>query len=364
MKQSWGSTLLGGLLAVLVIALAVWAAMSEDEAIPPDAALDITGTGAYTPMISEDQYYHRPVLITASTTVGPGAGAWLGLCEYLQTSTQQNACYLSADTEQALRQTIEQSVWDRAPSAIVMAAEQGSATVENAQAVYQGTYFLVLDGMVQEPAENVCNLTFAAEQAGFLAGYAAGMEGFERLAFWGETEDEQTLLYQSGFYQGADRAAQNLGRQVAISTVFGAEALPEDIQMAFVCGSMHFEMEKAQQAADAGIKLIGTEPGILVQMPEAADTMLTFAVKNYAGVTLSALKALDSGAWNQFYSGQTLRYDLQWGNAVMLDTTQWRFSNFTAAQYNQIVASLSKDEAYAVSQRLPAEVLERVQVDE
>lgn len=361
MKRSWGRALLGGALAVLVVVLAVFAMLSEDAPMPSDAALNLTNTGAYTPVVPEEQYYHRPVLVTASTTVGPGAGAWRGLCEYLQTDTQQEACYLSADTVQALGQTIEQSVWDMAPSAIVMAAGQASATVVDAQSVYQGTYFLVLDGTVPVPAENVCNLTFAVEQAGFLAGYAAGMEGFERLAFWGEAEDEQTLLYQSGFYQGADRAAQNLGKQVTISAVFGAEPLPEGIEMAFVCGSMGFEMEKAQQAADAGIDLIGTDPGILVQMPEAANTMLTFAVKNYAGVTLSALHALDSGAWNQFYCGQTLRYDLQWGNAVMLDTTQWRFSNFTAAQYNQIVASLAKDEAYTVSQQLPAEVLERVQ---
>lgn len=358
-----------GLLVGLVVALLAIPEASLDSSAPDEAVeqaiLESVRQQGYDVTPQEAQYYHQPVLVSDSVTTGAGRGAWQGLCTYLQTEERLEACYLSADTEQAIGQTIAQAERDMVPSAIVAAGDCGSAAVESAQQSYQGTYFLVLDGTVEPPAANTCNLTFATEQAGFLAGYAAGMEGFFRLWFLGEAEDSQTLLYESGFYQGADCAARNLGRQITVTSCFGsdgmAQAAAEGAEMAFVCGSLEFQTAAAEQALESGLRLIGTDPGMLEFKPELADAMLTFAVKNYAAVTQSALEALQAGAWNQFYSGQTLCYDLQWGEAVALDTAQWQFSSFSAAQYYQILANLANDPNYQVAQQLPDAVRERVQ---
>lgn len=368
MRAGRGITLGDILMKLLPIALLLAATIAlfllPDE--PHPASTQATTPVDNSPASQQPVYYHQPVLITSSITTDPGKGAWQGLCEYLQAETPE-ACYLAADTVQAMEQAIEQAEQDMVPSAVIVTGDNAAEAVAACQDIYQGTYFLVLDGTLQAPAANVCCLTFAAEQAGYLAGYAAGMEGYSRLCFVAEAENEETLLYQSGFYQGADCAAQNWGKEITITTCLGKDAAEQiardNAQMAFVCGSLDFQTVVAEQALQSGICLIGTDPDLLESRPELADTMLTFAVKNYAAVTRSALDALQTGAWNQFYGGQVLCFDLQWGEAVMLYTGQWQFANFSAAQYYQIIANLARDASYQVSRQIPTDVLERVRTE-
>ena len=60
--------------------------------------------------------------------------------------------------------------------------------------------------------ENVFCVTFKEEEAGYLAGYAAVKDGFTKLGFLGGMAVPAVIRYGYGYVQGADAAAQELGK--------------------------------------------------------------------------------------------------------------------------------------------------------
>lgn len=328
---------------------------SEDAAL-----LESVENAGYTPPTG-DKYYHRPVLIAAEPTqTGASAAVWNGLCDYLGTTERTEALYAAADTAAALRDAIDRAETDIVPNLMLVTGQSASEAAAAAQEVYQGTFFAVMDGTLDSPAANTCCITFAAEQAGYLAGYAAVMEGFTQLRFAAGEQDSEAALYRSGFLQGADRAAQNLDVSVWISDAADARGVFDDAaEVAFVCGSTAYQEAAVAEAERLHKKIIcsGIDFSYLYEnRTEGSSPILTSVVKNYAAVTQSLLLALDNGGWAQFYGGKTLRYDLQWGDTICFTTGKagWHFTTFSAEQYYQILANLRNDAGYAVSADPPA----------
>ena len=65
--------------------------------------------------------------------------------------------------------------------------------------------------------KNTVEVTFASEQAGYLAGYAAVKEGMSSLGYLGDSKVPLAMDYGYGFLQGADKAAGELGRSVNVA---------------------------------------------------------------------------------------------------------------------------------------------------
>lgn len=366
-----GSVLIGLLLLVTVAFLAVLLLDSFDKddgqqtdklTAEEESALLESAENAGYPPADTGRYYHRPVLIAAdSTQTGVSAAVWKGLCQYLDTEERTEACYTAEDSPQALTDAIDQAEADIVPNLVLLTGSAAPEAAAEAQTAYAGTFFVVIDGALDAPTANTCCVTFATEQAGFLAGYAAVMDGFTRLHFAAETEDSETALYRSGFLQGADRAAQSLDVEVWITTaVCGSDApvFDNDAEVAFVCGGTAFQEAAVAEAEREQRKIIcsGIDYSYLYQSrTEGTSPILSSAVKNYTAVTQSLLTAFDNGAWDQFYGGQVLRYDLSWGETVCLTTGAdgWHFTRFSAEQYYQILGNLRNDPDYAVSAEAP-----------
>ena len=85
-----------------------------------------------------------------------------------------------------------------------------------AQQFWPDTKFILIDAVPsfdgnQRVDINTVAALYAEEQAGFLAGYAAVMEGFRDLGFIGGVAVPAVVRYGYGFVQGAEHAARSLG---------------------------------------------------------------------------------------------------------------------------------------------------------
>ena len=70
---------------------------------------------------------------------------------------------------------------------------------------------------------NVYCAVYQEEIAGFLAGYAAVKEGYTKLGFLGGMAVPAVVRYGQGFVQGADKAAQEMDKEIEIKYVYGGQ---------------------------------------------------------------------------------------------------------------------------------------------
>lgn len=165
-----------------------------------------------------------------------------------------------------------------------------------------------------ELPENLAVISFDEAQGGYLAGYAAVMDGSFKLGVIGDSVTSG-YGYGYGFVQGADAAAQDLETNVEVE-YWVAEALGEndsitekaavwyengtEIIFAICEGDAYKSVVSAAEAADAEVICVD------VDRSGHSSSIVTSVVKNYAFVTNQALIALhdNSGVWPSDYAGQ------------------------------------------------------------
>lgn len=120
-------------------------------------------------------------------------------------------------TEKAYMNSIAEAVKAEAEMIVLPGSDFRDLAV-TAATKYVDIHFILVDNTTSPPTErdplpaNVYAISFAEEEAGFLAGYAIVSEGFRELGFIGGPPDEGTMNYGYGFLQGAEYAA-NIKRQ-------------------------------------------------------------------------------------------------------------------------------------------------------
>ncbi|HPF88216.1 MAG TPA: BMP family ABC transporter substrate-binding protein, partial [Candidatus Limiplasma sp.] len=75
---------------------------------------------------------------------------------------------------------------------------------------------------------NVTNMLFKEEQSGFMAGYAAVMDGYTKLGFLGGIDVPAVVRYGYGYIQGIDYAAQALGVTPEVKYWYSGSFSPSD----------------------------------------------------------------------------------------------------------------------------------------
>ena len=159
-----------------------------------------------------------------------------------------------------------------------------------------------------EPTSNVACVDFAVEESGYLAGYAAVMEGYTCLGFLGGMAVPEIVRYGSGFIQGADAAAQELGIEIKIrcfyaDQYFGSPEITERMlswyhsgtEVVFTCGGgLYTSTVEAANAADAHVI------GVDVDQSYFSDRIITSAVKGLTQATMMLLDAANSDSWDTY----------------------------------------------------------------
>jgi basic membrane protein A len=233
---------------------------------------------------------------------------------------------------------------------IVVAAGfmQGTA-LEAAAKEFPNVNFVFVDGWTLG-MDNVAGIVFDEHQSGYLAGYAAVMEGYTKLGFMGGGGGTNPACqrFGYGFAQGAEAAAAKKNVQVELkySWAHGAtfSASPELQALAtgwyqsgteaiFACGGSMFASITAAAAAEDA-KVIGVD----VDQSGDSDTVITSAMKGLADATVWALTKHYEGKWSEIGNNCTSLGAKD--NAVGLPTASWSLKNWTIADYEALFADI------------------------
>ena len=214
------------------------------------------------------------------------------------------------------------------------------------------------DNEVEFDGSNVYSAVYKEELAGYMAGYAAVKLGYTKLGFLGGMAVPAVQRYGHGFVQGADAAAEELGKSdVEIKYVYGGQFFGDaDItaamdtwygsgtEVVFACGGGIFT-SAAEAASKTGGKVIGVDvdQAAKIDGDYGEGMTVTSAMKGLGATVNTLLGAISDGKWDQ-YAGKIetlgLVSETPADNYVQLpDSTQWA-DGFQQADYETLVKEL------------------------
>lgn len=235
-----------------------------------------------------------------------------------------------------------------------------------AQTKYPEVKFILLDGSphtadysVFETKENVASVMYAEEESGYLAGYAAVMDGMKKLGFMGGMAVPAVQAFGYGYLLGAQDAAKELGLGAGeIEVIYhytgnfeendtnkatAKTIYQEGTEVIFACGGSVGKSVMAA-ASEAGTKVIGVD----VDQRYDGETVITSATKGLGSSVIQVLESIyKTNTWDTF-GGKTTYFDAI-NDGVSLPTEVIgdanadafdRFENFTIDQYNAVFAKL------------------------
>lgn len=222
------------------------------------------------------------------------------------------------------------------------------AAIENPE-----TPFVFIDGYpltddAGNTLSNVAGIAFKEEQAGYLAGYAAVMDGFTKLGFsgGGGGTNPACCRFGYGYVQGANHAAEELGITVDMnySWQYGSTfSASTDLQtmingwyvngteIVFACGGSMFQSIVAAASANDGYVI-----GVDVDQSGESEYVVTSAMKGLADAVQWAVAKVYDGTFDTIGGQQTSLGVAD--NAVKLPTgaDSWRFETFTVEEYESL----------------------------
>ena len=222
------------------------------------------------------------------------------------------------------------------------------AAIENPE-----TPFVFIDGYpltddAGNTLSNVAGIAFKEEQAGYLAGYAAVMDGFTKLGFsgGGGGTNPACCRFGYGYVQGANHAAEELGITVDMnySWQYGSTfSASTDLQtmingwyvngteIVFACGGSMFQSIVAAASANDGYVI-----GVDVDQSGESEYVVTSAMKGLADAVQWAVAKVYDGTFDTIGGQQTSLGVAD--NAVQLPTgaDSWRFETFTVEEYESL----------------------------
>lgn len=352
------------LLALLLVAMLVLAACGGPPPTPPAPDTPAPDTpAADTPAAPDTAGAIVPTgglqiaLVTDYGTIDDGSfnqGSWEGVVafagpagfghHYIQPAEISDAAYVDA---------IALAIEGGAEIVVTPGFLFGAAVYE-AQDLWPDVNFVIIDAQpnvgpgTARVAANTVAVLYAEQESGFLAGYAAVMEGHRSLGFIGGIPVPAVVLFGTGFVEGAEYAAQQLGLDPGEVTINYAYAMtfnptPEVQTMAAAwyndgveiifaaAGGAGFSVMAAAEAA--GTLVIGVD----IDQSGDSETVITSALK---GLQASVANVLEDWAAGNFPGGQAKIYNASL-NGVGLSMETSRFQNFTQAQYDAIFAQLA-----------------------
>ena len=285
-------------------------------------------------------------------------GTWEGIAEYAEANGITHKYYKPTDfATDAYIAAIDLAVQGGA-KIIVTPGYMFEPAIFVAQDTHPDVKFILIDGFPnnwssddyqEKTGDNVWGVKYMEEQVGFLAGYAAVKEGFTKLGYLGGQAVPAVMKYGYGFIQGADYAAKEMGITVDMMYHYTGDfaATPENQAKAAAWYSSGTECifaaggkvgNSAMAAAEAAA---GTAWVIGVDVDQSGDSVkvIDSAMKALAGKTQEGLDAFYNGT---FPGGTNETVGIA-EDGVSLQMTNSRWSVFTQADYDALVAALIAD---------------------
>lgn len=316
---------------------------------------------------------HEIILITDKGNIDDKSfnqGSWEGVVEFAKREGISHT-YIKPedDTNDGYLAAIDLAVQGGA-KVIVTPGFLFEVPVYEAQQKYPDVKFILLDG-APHPADdftpdirdNVASILYAEEESGYLAGYAAVMDGMRNLGFMGGMAVPAVQAFGYGYLQGAEDAAKELGLpDGSIKAIYhytgnfeendtnkatASTMYQEGVEVIFACGGS-VGKSVMSAAAEAGAKVIGVD----VDQRYDSETVITSATKGLAPSVISVLESIyKTDSWEQ-YGGKTTYFNAE-NDGVGLPTTVIgdenadafdRFESFTMEDYEKVFGRLKNGE--------------------
>ena len=313
------------------------------EATETVSADDIEDT-----MTSEDGKYE----VAFVTDVGQlkdksfNQGTWNGVKLYAYENGLSYKYYQPANDSQATdddRYDAMKAAAENGAKVVVCAGYLQATALEKAATDYPDVKFVFIDGW-SLGLDNVAAIAFQEEQCGYLAGYAAVMEGFTKLGFCGGGGGTNAACcrYGYGYVQGAEAAAAVKGVNVEMNYtwLYGASFQPSaelqtlvsgwyenGTEIVFSCGGSIFDSITAAAAANDAYVI-----GVDVDQSSQSDTVVTSALKGIGEAAYLALTAAYDGTWADTYGNNCVTMGAA-QNAVGLPVDTWSLENWSVEEY-------------------------------
>ena len=243
---------------------------------------------------------------------------------------------------------------DAGAEIIVAAGFLQQPALERAAADFPDVHFVFIDGSI-EGVDNISSVNYREEQAGYLAGYAAVMDGFTKLGFSGGGGGSNPACerYGYGYVQGVEAAAaeKDVDVEMRYSWEYGSTfSASQDLQAMlsgwfeagteaiFMAGGAMFQSGTAAASANDGY-IIGVD---VDQSGQAPGIVITSAMKDLAGSTMDVLKAHYDGNWDQ-YGGKVITLGAAEGR-VGIPTDTWSLEGWTVDEYNALFEKVKAGE--------------------
>jgi len=241
---------------------------------------------------------------------------------------------------------------------IVLPGFHFQTSLYEAQDIFPDVHFVLLDASPRNPdteevrvAANVAAIHYAEEQSGFLAGYAAVLEGYRSLGFLGGLPVPAVVRFGHGFVQGAEFAASELGLAEGEVTIhfeylggFGPDPARQATAGALYASGVEVIFAAAGGAGNsvmaaaeaAGASVIGVD----VDQYHESDSVITSALKGLEVSVYDMLVSVANGTWN---GGRELRFDAS-NNGISIAMETARFENFAQSDFDAVFARIVSGE--------------------
>ena len=239
---------------------------------------------------------------------------------------------------------------------VVAAGYMQEAALVSAASNYPDVHFVFIDGYPVNDANgetltNIAGIAFDEHQSGYLAGYAAVMEGYTSLGFCGGGggTNPACVRFGYGFVQGADAAAAAKGIEIDMnySWNYGSSfSASNELQtmatgwyqngteVIFCCGGGMFTSVAGAAGAEDGYVI-----GVDVDQSPESPTVITSAMKGLADATQWAIEQHYAGNWDTIGGvGTSLGAK---DNAVGLPVNTWSLENWTTEDYEALLADIA-----------------------
>ncbi len=254
-------------------------------------------------------------------------GSWEGVVEFAEANNVTHKYYKPEEaSDTGYLQAIDLAIQGGA-KVVVTPGFLFEVPIYTAQTKYPDIKFILLDGAPHTPdyatfktETNVASVMYAEEQSGYLAGYAAVMDGMTKLGFMGGMAVPAVQAFGYGYLQGAESAAAELGlADGSVSVTYhytgnfeendtnkatAKTMYQEGTEVIFACGGS-VGKSVMSAAAEAGKKVIGVD----VDQRYDSETVITSAMKGLGASVVAVLDSIyKSNSWTT-YGGKTTYFN-------------------------------------------------------
>ncbi len=279
---------------------------------------------------------------------------WEGLVAFAEANglvkDEDYAYYKPFEDSDAARIESITTAIDYGAKVVVVPGYLFNAAVLTAAADHPDVIFIGVDLTIDPTVYpmNATNLVFKEEQSGFMAGYAAVMDGYTKLGFLGGIDVPAVVRYGYGYIQGIDYAAQQLGVTPEVKYWYSGTFGPNDeikakmdswyaegTEIVFACGGGIFlSCLSAAETADGMMIGVDSDQGYI------SERFVTSAMKIIPAPLSVLLQSIYDGGYvlPEANAGHDMVLSIADG-ACGLPTAEgsWRFKTFTMEDYQMIL---------------------------